>query len=92
MDLKAPRAASEMVGEGPFAGKTIVITGTLVEMSRNQAKRAVVAAGGKVTGSVSSRTDILIAGQKAGSKLDKAQQLGVVVVDEQAFLGMLAGE
>ncbi len=92
VDLKAPRAASEMVGEGPFAGKTIVITGTLVEMSRNQAKRAVVAAGGKVTGSVSSRTDILIAGQKAGSKLDKAQQLGVVVVDEQAFLGMLAGE
>lgn len=65
----------------PLAGKTFVITGTLASMTREEAKAAIIAKGGKVTGSVSKKTDYLLAGEKAGSKLEKAERLGVQVVD-----------
>ncbi|USK62264.1 hypothetical protein LIT37_24120 (plasmid) [Peribacillus asahii] len=72
-----------------FAGKTFVITGTLHQMSRNEAKALVEELGGKVTGSVSARTDVLIAGEKAGSKLLKAQELNISIWDEERFLSEL---
>ena len=77
----APVAA----GEGPLSGKTVVVTGTLVGFSREEAEAAVRAAGGHPAGSVSAKTDYLVAGEKAGSKLTKAQSLGVAVLDEDAF-------
>ena len=85
---KAPPQAHE--ADSPFAGKTVVVTGTLSELSRDQAREALEACGAKVTGSVSARTDFLVAGEAAGSKLTKAQKLGVTVLDEDAFLGMLS--
>jgi DNA ligase (NAD+) len=81
----------EVEGPQPLAGLTFVITGTLPTMSRDQAKAYIETHGGKVTGSVSGRTDYLLAGEKAGSKLAKAEKLGVPVVDEAA-LARLAGE
>jgi len=74
---------------GPFAGKIVVLTGTLGTMTRDEAKERIEAAGGKVTGSVSKKTDYVVAGAEAGSKLDKAQELGVSVLDESAFLALL---
>jgi DNA ligase (NAD+) len=70
-------------------GRTFVVTGTMEGFTRDDAKAAIVARGGKVTGSVSSRTDALIAGVKAGSKLAKADSLGVRVLDEDAFVALL---
>jgi len=75
----------------PLSGKTFVITGTLPTLSRDEAKDKVEAAGGKVAGSVSKKTDYVVAGEEAGSKLVKAQTLGVPVIDEAALLDMLAG-
>jgi DNA ligase (NAD+) len=75
----------------PLSGKTFVITGTLPTLSRDEAKDKVEAAGGKVAGSVSKKTDYVVAGEEAGSKLVKAQTLGVPVIDEAALLAMLAG-
>ena len=72
-----------------FAGKTVVLTGTLASMGRKAAGDLIAAHGGKVTGSVSKKTDYVIAGEEAGSKLDKALKLGVPVLDEAAFLAML---
>jgi len=72
-----------------FAGKTLVLTGTLSAMTRSEAKKALQSAGAKVTGSVSARTDYLVAGTEAGSKLAKARELNVPVLDEERFLGML---
>jgi DNA ligase (NAD+) len=72
-----------------LTGMTFVITGTLEDFSRDSAKAAVVDRGGKVTGSVSSKTDALIAGESAGSKLTKAESLGVRVLDEAAFRALL---
>ncbi|NOQ87554.1 MAG: NAD-dependent DNA ligase LigA, partial [Gammaproteobacteria bacterium] len=72
-----------------FSGKTIVITGTLPSMSRDEAKDKLLAAGAKVTASVSAKTDYLLAGDKAGSKLTKAEKLGVQVIDEEAMLALL---
>lgn len=71
------------------AGKTFVLTGTLPTLSRDAAKDRILAAGGKVSGSVSKKTDFVVAGEAAGSKLDKAQALGVTVIDEAALLAML---
>jgi len=68
--------------EGPLAGKTLVLTGTLPEWSREQATERISAAGGRVTGSVSKKTDYLVAGETPGSKLEKAQRMGVTVIDE----------
>lgn len=73
----------------PLFGKTVVLTGTLASMSRDDAKSRLDQVGAKVTGSVSAKTDYLIAGSEAGSKLDKAQQLGVSVLGEEDFLALL---
>lgn len=73
----------------PFSGKTIVVTGTLSAMSRQEAEETIARLGGKVTGSVSKKTDLVIAGEKAGSKLEKAEKLGVAVMDEAGFLQIL---
>jgi DNA ligase (NAD+) len=72
-----------------FAGKTFVLTGALEALTREAAEQAIVQVGGKVSGSVSKRTDYVVAGADAGSKLKKAQQLGVTVLDEAAFLELL---
>jgi DNA ligase (NAD+) len=72
-----------------FTGKTLVITGTLPTMSRDEAKERLLAVGAKVAGSVSAKTDYLLAGDKAGSKLTKAEKLGVQVIDEAAMLEIL---
>ncbi|MDB5931717.1 MAG: ligase, NAD-dependent [Polaromonas sp.] len=72
-----------------LSGKTFVITGTLPALSREDAKERIEAAGGKVSGSVSKKTDYLVAGAEAGSKLEKAQALGVAVIDEAALLALL---
>ncbi|MGD9572796.1 MAG: NAD-dependent DNA ligase LigA, partial [Thermoleophilia bacterium] len=78
--------------DGPLTGRTVVLTGGLEEYSRDDAKRAVVAAGGKVTGSVSKSTSFVVAGVDPGSKLAKAESLGVPVLDEAGFLAVLAGD
>ena len=73
----------------PLAGKTFVLTGTLPTLSRDDAKDRIEAAGGKVSGSVSKKTHFVVAGAEAGSKLDRAQELGIPVLDEVALLEML---
>ena len=72
-----------------FSGKTVVLTGTLSSMGRKEATTLLEDVGAKVTGSVSKATDCVIAGVEAGSKLDKAQQLGIQVLDEQEFLSLI---
>ena len=78
-----------MEARGPFAGKTVVLTGGLEKLSRDEAKAAIERRGGKVSGSVSKKTDLVVAGVEAGSKLEKATALGVRVVDEAGFLALL---
>ncbi|RNB61455.1 NAD-dependent DNA ligase LigA [Brevibacillus gelatini] len=87
MEYKGVRV--EAGADLPFSGKTIVLTGTLSQMSRQEAEEAIVRLGGKVTSSVSKKTDLVIAGEKAGSKLEKAEKLGVPVMDEAGFLEIL---
>ncbi len=72
-----------------FAGKTFVLTGALVKMTREEAQEAITMRGGKVSGSVSKKTDYVVVGEDAGSKLKKAQELGIAVLDEPAFLKLL---
>jgi DNA ligase (NAD+) len=76
-------------GEGPLAGKTLVLTGTLSELTREQATERILAAGGRVTGSVSRKTDYVVAGESPGSKLAQAERLGVAVIDEAGLLELL---
>lgn len=88
-------AWDEHDGEGdltpkPLAGKTFVITGTLPTLTRDQAKDMIEAAGGKVAGSVSKKTTYVVAGEEAGTKLDKARDLGIALLDEAALLALLA--
>ncbi len=78
-----------VTGPQPLAGKSFVITGTLSELSREAAKQAIESLGGKVTGSVSKKTDYVVVGDEPGSKLDKARELGVQTVDEPAFLKLI---
>jgi DNA ligase (NAD+) len=75
--------------KGKLAGKTIVVTGTLQNFSRQQIEQAIRDAGGKVTSSVSKNTDFVLAGKEPGSKIDKAQKLGVKIIDEKKFLEMI---
>jgi DNA ligase (NAD+) len=88
--VRPPRRPAQAAG-GPLAGKTVVVTGTLAGFDRQAAEEAIRAAGGKAGGSVSRKTDYLLAGENAGSKLARAQELGVTVLDEDAFRELLAG-
>ncbi|MDE5991765.1 MAG: NAD-dependent DNA ligase LigA, partial [Oscillospiraceae bacterium] len=71
-----------------FEGKTFVLTGTLSTMTRDEAKEIIVSLGGKAAGSVSKKTSYVVAGEEAGSKLTKAQELGLTILSEQEFLDM----
>jgi NAD-dependent DNA ligase len=86
----APRSEQSCPG-GPLAGKTFVLTGTLPNLTREQATAKIEAAGGKVSGSVSKKTNYVVAGAEAGSKLDKAQKLGVKVIDEAELVRLCGG-
>ena len=86
MEYKGPKPVSAEDVDSVFAGKTVVLTGKLIEMKRNEAKEAIERLGGKVTGSVSKSTDLVIAGEDAGSKLTKATELGIEVWDEARML------
>jgi DNA ligase (NAD+) len=87
LEIKPPRRG----GDGPakLAGKTIVLTGTFPTLSRSDATKLVEENGGKVSSSVSKKTDFVVAGEEAGSKLDKARELGVTVIDEAELLKMI---
>lgn len=81
--------SKETLEKSPFAGKTCVLTGKIEAMSREEAEEKIIALGGKAAGSVSKQTDLVIAGPGAGSKLDKARQLGIEIIDEAEFLRRL---
>jgi DNA ligase (NAD+) len=86
-----PEGKRKAATRGPLAGATVVLTGTLPGLAREQASERIVAAGGKVTGSVSRKTSFVVAGADAGAKLDKARALGVRVIDEDELLRLLGG-
>jgi len=88
-ELEEPAATGADAGGGALAGKTVVLTGTLSRFTRQQATEAIVAAGGRVASSVSRSTDFVVAGESAGSKLAKAQELGVPVLGEEELQAML---
>lgn len=90
LGVRFPSSNTENVSPSvDLGGKTFVLTGTLPTLKRNEAKAMILAAGGKVTGSVSGKTDYLVAGEAAGSKLDKATALGVSILDEAALIALL---
>ncbi|MDP4156554.1 MAG: NAD-dependent DNA ligase LigA, partial [Bacillota bacterium] len=86
MEYKGPMPVSVDQSDSFFAGKTVVLTGKLERLSRNEAKERIESLGGNVAGSVSKKTDLVIAGEDAGSKLTKAEQLGIEVWDEEKLL------
>jgi DNA ligase (NAD+) len=86
MKYKGPKLIQVEEIDSVFAGKTVVLTGTLEQLSRNEAKERLEALGAKVTGSVTKNTDLVIAGEKAGSKLEKAQELNIEVIDEAEMI------
>jgi DNA ligase (NAD+) len=88
----ARRVAPGSGTAGPLAGKTVVVTGTLSGFDRAGAEEAIRAAGGRASGSVSKSTSYILAGENAGSKLARATELGVPVLDEEGFRRLLAGE
>lgn len=90
--VKIQAVETTIGGKQALKGQTFVITGTLSNLTRDQAKARIQAAGAKVTGSVSVKTDYLLAGDKAGSKLTKAEKLGVIVIDEAGLEKLLAGD
>ena len=77
--------------DGPLEGRTLVLTGTLPELTREEAAAMIKAAGGKVVNSVSKKTDYVVAGESPGSKLARAESLGTAVLDEAGLLALLAG-
>jgi DNA ligase (NAD+) len=85
-----PSGFNKRAATGPLSGRTFVLTGTLPTLSREDAKAMIEARGGKVAGSVSTKTDYVVAGAEAGSKLARAEELGVQVVDEKRLRAMLA--
>jgi DNA ligase (NAD+) len=85
----AIKAAAANAAASPLAGKTLMVTGTLATMSRDEAFEKIRAAGGNVSNSISSKTSFLVAGESAGSKLEKAQGLGVKVLTERQFLDLI---
>jgi DNA ligase (NAD+) len=90
MATNLPEPVADASAEtGPLAGKSVVLTGTLASMTREQATEALEALGARVSGSVSKKTAFLVAGADAGSKLEKAQKLGVEVLDEEAFKALI---
>ena len=90
VQVATPNFVAAGNADGPFAGKTIVVTGTLVSMTREQAEEEIISRGGKAAGSVSKNTSFVVAGPGAGSKLAKAESLGVEVIDEEEFARRLA--
>jgi len=82
--------AAAASGVGIFAGKTFVLTGTLPTLKREEATAKIESLGGKVSSSVSKKTDCVLAGEEAGSKLDKAHKLGVKIIDQKEFLKLCA--
>ncbi len=88
--IKWPDIIPKKTESLPLADKTYVLTGTLTKMKRNDAKAALQALGAKVAGSVSSKTDVVVAGESAGSKLTKAQDLNIPVIDEEGLIALLA--
>ena len=86
---KNEKISAKKTAELPLAGKTFVLTGTLPSMTREEATGKIEALGGHVTGSVSKKTNYLLAGAEPGSKFDKAKELGVEIIDEAAFRKML---
>lgn len=87
----SPKAPEQVQAGGAFEGKTVVVTGTLSRMSRAEAEEAIRKAGGKAAGSVSKKTSLVVAGENAGSKLAKANSLGVPVIGEDEFIELLKG-
>ena len=87
-----PQPVVAAAGDLPLAGKTVVVTGSLAGFDRRAAEEAIRAAGGKAAGSVSRKTDYVVAGDGAGSKLATATELGIPVLDEDGFRRLLAGE
>ena len=82
-------AKEQIAAGGRFEGKTFVLTGTLEGYTRDEAKKIIESLGGKASGSVSKKTDYVLAGEAAGSKLDKAQALGITVISEEEFNEMI---
>jgi DNA ligase (NAD+) len=87
--LKMEKEGAAAPVDGPLVGKTLVLTGTLPNLTREDATQRVEAAGGKVTGSVSKKTDYVVAGEDPGSKMTKAQELGTEILDEDGLLALL---
>ncbi|HVA44835.1 MAG TPA: NAD-dependent DNA ligase LigA [Pirellulales bacterium] len=92
LNMEAPRLAKPRGGKGKLAGKTLVVTGSLQKYTRDEIGELIARHGGRAASSVSKNTDYVVAGEKAGSKLDKARSLGVPVLSEEEFEKLIAGE